>query len=92
MAARSAKVLAPLTISAEVAVVCTLVVEPAARLGLVLAAVLMVCFRWHCSGGWSSISLGARPYELAGIAVIVPAVAACVRLTERLDDLVDLLR
>lgn len=38
------------------------------------------------------LAVGARPYELAGIAVIVPVVAACVLLTERLDDLVDLLR
>ncbi|GAB2687247.1 MauE/DoxX family redox-associated membrane protein [Nocardia thraciensis] len=38
------------------------------------------------------VAVGTHHYEPVGIAVIVPAVAACVLLTVRLDDLVELLR
>ncbi|MFE3445685.1 MauE/DoxX family redox-associated membrane protein [Nocardia sp. NPDC059180] len=127
---RMAKVLAPLTIMSEVAIVCALVIEPARRLGLVSAVVLMACFAvalgravrlgsarsCRCFGASTTpmgirhvvrnlvlaaaavvglaldLAVGPHRYELAGLAVIVPVVAACVVLTVRLDDLIDVLR
>ncbi|KAA8882082.1 hypothetical protein F3087_39195 [Nocardia colli] len=118
------------TVVAEAVIVCALIAEPTARVGLGLAALLLGCFSvaltralrrgsttpCRCFGASTTpiriehalrsavlgvlalggllldLTLETHRYELAGVAVSVPAVAAGILLTTRLDDVADLLR
>lgn len=127
---RTARWAALSTVVAEVVIVCALIAEPVARVGLGLAALLLGCFSvalmralrrgsttscrcfgasttpiriehalrsaalgiLACCGLLIDLTLETHRYEPAGVAVSVPAVAAGILLTTRLDDVVDLLR
>ncbi|MEV6560500.1 MauE/DoxX family redox-associated membrane protein [Nocardia sp. NPDC051756] len=127
---RAARRAALSTVAAEVIIVCALIAEPAARVGLGLAALLLGCFTvallsalrrgsttpCRCFGASTTpirvehvlrsatlgvlalagllvdLTLATHHYAPAGVAVSVPAVAAGILLSTRLDDVVDLLR
>lgn len=127
---RTARRAALSTVGVETAIVCALIAEPTARVGLGLAALLLGCFTivlmralrrgattpCRCFGASTApirvhhamrsavlgalaaggllvdLALATHQYEPAGVAVSVPAVAAGILLTTRLDDVADLLR